>query len=121
MFPAHSIITDGPHQPPTPLFFEGRYRKMFPSQQLLAWQAYEQGLIEPLGLRCYCVLHEMAERRSYSDSPAHYRVPECHKLLDTTRRISEVEKLVCAPAPFQSPAIGLGSKVADTPKSSATR
>src|SRR5436309_3299471 len=32
-----------------------------------------------------------------------------------------VEKLVCAPAPFQSPITGLGSSVAETPKSSAMR
>jgi hypothetical protein len=32
-----------------------------------------------------------------------------------------VEKLVCAPAPFQSPGIGLASIVTATSKSSATR
>lgn len=32
-----------------------------------------------------------------------------------------VEKFVWAPAPFQSPSIGLGSKVTITPKFSATR
>ncbi len=31
-----------------------------------------------------------------------------------------VEKLVWAPAPFQSPSIGFGSRVTMTPKSSAT-
>ena len=36
-------------------------------------------------------------------------------------RIALVEKLVWAPAPFQSPRIGLGSRVANTPKSSAMR
>lgn len=35
--------------------------------------------------------------------------------------IAFVEKLVCAPAPFQSPSMGLGSNVTITPKSSATR
>merc|ERR1719400_2635345 len=35
--------------------------------------------------------------------------------------IARVEKLVCAPAPFQSPDMGLGSMDATTPKSSATR
>merc|ERR1719228_1393374 len=34
--------------------------------------------------------------------------------------IFAVEKFVWAPAPFQSPAIGLGSKDTHTPKSSAT-
>ena len=32
-----------------------------------------------------------------------------------------VEKLVCAPAPFQSPLTGFGSRVAEMPKSSAVR
>ena len=36
-------------------------------------------------------------------------------------RMALVEKLVWAPAPFQSPMIGLGSRVANTPKSSAIR
>ena len=36
-------------------------------------------------------------------------------------RMALVEKLVWAPAPFQSPRIGLGSSVANTPKSSAMR
>ena len=36
-------------------------------------------------------------------------------------RISLVEKLVCAPAPFQSPFIGLASSVPTTSKSSAVR
>ena len=35
--------------------------------------------------------------------------------------IASVEKLQWAPAPFQSPAMGLGSNVTTTPKSSATR
>ncbi len=36
-------------------------------------------------------------------------------------RIAFVEKFVWAPAPFQSPSMGLGSRVAKTPKSSAMR
>ncbi len=36
-------------------------------------------------------------------------------------RMALVEKLVWAPAPFQSPMTGFGSKVANTPKSSAIR
>ena len=36
-------------------------------------------------------------------------------------RMRFVETLVCAPAPFQSPGMGLGSKDTVTPKSSATR
>ncbi len=36
-------------------------------------------------------------------------------------RMALVEKLVCAPAPFQSPRTGLGSSVAYTSKSSAMR
>ncbi len=61
--------------------------------QLFPCQAYKQGLIETLALRTLCALHEMDERRRYTPSrPAHYRVPECHKLLGSRGRVSQVEK-----------------------------
>jgi len=72
---------------------DGRYRKMASAHLLLPWQAYKQGLITTRGMKVYYALHEMAERRRYTPStPAHYGVPECHALLGSTLRVSDVER-----------------------------